>query len=185
METIYSRDSVCHSTNNNSNRDFFFILTNSNGDSAITEDDSSEVFNTTELANGLYLLEVVVRDNAMNEVTAQMPVYIANIVVVESDPYDSTDLSFPLFGKPLPNPFNARTLIPMKLHRKAHVRVGIYNIQGCFLGTVYDDVSSAGWLNIPYNATNQVSGVYIYQVRIKDLYKGEVFGEQGKLLLLK
>ncbi len=185
LETIYSRDEVCFSTNNNSNRDFFFILTNSNGDSVISEEDSSEVFDTTELPNGSYLLEVVLRDCALNEATALAPIYIDNIVPVMDDPDEALFIKELIFGGPYPNPFNAETVIPLALPERSRIRVQLFDLLGRKIGEIYNGVENAGHRRVHFDASNLASGMYLYRITAEGLESGGRFESVGKMLLLK
>ncbi|MBU0520400.1 T9SS type A sorting domain-containing protein [bacterium] len=161
LNTIYSRDAVCYSTNNNSNRDFYFVLTNSDGDSAITETDSSEVFDTRELPNGYYLLEVIVRDCALLESTASMVIAIDNIVPVTPDPNGQVPL--PVLSAS-PNPANPLTQITFTLPSPQHVDLSIYNLLGQQVATLVDGYRMPGVQSVYWDGTNVASGVYMIKL---------------------
>jgi len=176
LNTIYSRDAVCFSTNNNSNRDFYFVLTNSDGDSTITESDSSEVFDSHLLPNGYYLLEVTARDCGVNESTASMVIYIDNIVPVTPDPErgETTEMI-----SVFPNPANPRTVISYELQVASFTRLTVFDVQGRKVATLVEGYRSAGIQRISFDGSDLASGLYIYHIRAGD------FEASDKVLLLK
>lgn len=78
VDLLYKQDSTCNTQGDYSNRDFYHILTNSNGDSVYTNADLNESWDTTLVPNGNYVVEVTALDAAGNATTASMTVTVAN-----------------------------------------------------------------------------------------------------------
>ncbi len=64
-----------------------------------------------------------------------------------------------------PNPFNPVTLLSFDLPRAGNVNVTIFNLLGEQVTTLVDGYMTAGWKRIPWNATQQSSGIYFYRLR--------------------
>ncbi len=126
----------------------------------ITETDSSEVFDTTQMPDGAYILEVIVHDCAGNESTAQMPIIINNAVGVKSgqlgDPQsDNYTLSF------FPNPANPSTVVSFLLPGPENVNLSIYNLHGQLITTLINGMIHSGLHSIHWDASNEAAGIYL------------------------
>lgn len=180
LNTIYSRDATCFSTNNSTNKDFFYIITNSDGDSVITPEDSLQDFDTTELPNGPYLLKVFVRDAALNEVVGSMPVCIDNLVSVRQDTPGGVHPTAFAVSHVYPNPFNRSAVIYLSLPVESDVTLEIFDLGGrltqCPLRNVHLTV---GTHQAGINADNLPSGLYFYRLNSRH------FVGSGKLVILK
>ena len=65
-----------------------------------------------------------------------------------------------------PNPFNAHTQIPYRLATPGPVRLVVYNLLGQPVRTLVDQVQTAGWYQVPWDARDQggvavSTGVYL------------------------
>jgi len=78
LNTIYSRDATCYSIGNYNEREYYHIITNSNGDTMITEEDDEENFDSTDFLDGSYWLKVRARDASMNTTVDSMLIYFNN-----------------------------------------------------------------------------------------------------------
>jgi hypothetical protein len=78
-----------------------------------------------------------------------------------------------------PNPFNPVTNIRFDLPKPGKVRLDVYNIIGEQVTTLLDKDMEAGYHNIPFNASNLPSGVYIYKLQT------EVKTDVKKMMFLK
>lgn len=85
INTMYARDATCMSTGNYSEREFYHILSNSNGNDTITVIDSLQNFNTLNYLNGEYLIKVWAEDAAGNRTEDSMIFFIDNFVGINSD----------------------------------------------------------------------------------------------------
>ncbi len=78
-----------------------------------------------------------------------------------------------------PNPFNAQTSINYILPIASNVSVGIFDILGRKLATLYDGNQEAGNHQIIWNASEQSSGIYFYRIQVGN------YAETKKMVLLK
>lgn len=84
IETMYARDASCMSTGNYNDREFFHVLTNSNGDDTIANNEIDYNFNSTLYPNGNYVLKVWAVDAAGNLSADSMQFTIDNFVGINS-----------------------------------------------------------------------------------------------------
>ena len=78
VDLIYKEDSTCNTNGDYNSREFFYVATNSDGDQIYNAADQNESWNTANVANGDYVVEVVARDVAGNRSTASMTVTVNN-----------------------------------------------------------------------------------------------------------
>jgi hypothetical protein len=78
-----------------------------------------------------------------------------------------------------PNPFNPVTNIRFDLPKSGKVRLDVYSIIGEQVTTLLDKDMEAGYHNIPFNASNLPSGVYVYKLQT------EAITQVKKMMFLK
>lgn len=78
VDLLYKEDATCNTNGDYNSREFFHILTNSNGDQVYDASDQAEAWDTTAVPNGSYVIEAVARDAAGNRATASMTVTVSN-----------------------------------------------------------------------------------------------------------
>lgn len=78
-----------------------------------------------------------------------------------------------------PNPFNPATTISYQLPANSDVKLDVYDVSGRLVQSLVNERQVAGAYNVPFNATELPSGVYIYQLTAADLVAS------GKMLLVK
>ncbi len=170
LNTIYSRDATCYSIGNYTEREYYHIITNSDGDSVITEEDAEQTFNTSDFPDGEYILEVIAKDASMNETSASMIIEFYNAGVDES--YIQTYSECILFQN-YPNPFSPYSIetttisfLATDLHRLA--RINIYNIKGQLVRQ-FKLQKAKGKNYIEWDGKNQdgifvPTGIYFYKL---------------------
>ena len=78
-----------------------------------------------------------------------------------------------------PNPFNPTTTIFYDIAIAGNVELNVYNAKGQFVETLVNEYKEADYYNVIWQADNQPSGVYYYQL------KSKFYNETHKMLLLK
>jgi len=63
-----------------------------------------------------------------------------------------------------PNPFNPGTHISFQLPRKSLAKITIFNLRGEFVKKLYEGPMEPGKQNVYFDASDQQSGVYFYQI---------------------
>ncbi|MCP4631497.1 MAG: T9SS type A sorting domain-containing protein [candidate division Zixibacteria bacterium] len=71
-------------------------------------------------------------------------------------------------GHNYPNPFNAETTVPFELTEADNVKLGIYNIKGQLVETLFDDYKEVGYHVVNFDASMLSSGVYFYKLTTGD-----------------
>jgi len=85
-----------------------------------------------------------------------------------------------------PNPFNPITHIKYALPVESKVRILIYNILGQRVLTLVDEVQSAGYKSVEWNASNFASGIYLYRIEaVSVVDKNRSFTQVKKMILLR
>ncbi|MCX6641691.1 MAG: T9SS type A sorting domain-containing protein [bacterium] len=185
LKTLYSRDQACFSTNNNTNRDFYYIITNSDGDRVIEPTDSLQILDLDRFPPGAYLLEVIVRDASRNRVARSMAINIASVSADQTPDIDPEEKATYSFGSNFPNPFNATTKIPFELLKAGWVSFDVFDVRGNKLepGSTFTPwsnyISTPGSQEIYFDGSSLPSGVYLYRL------KTDQQSATGKMILLK
>jgi uncharacterized delta-60 repeat protein len=84
-----------------------------------------------------------------------------------------------ILHSPYPNPFNASTVIRYQLPVAGEVSLSVYDVSGRVVSELLNRFQPAGRYEIPFDASNLSSGVYLYQI-VSDRY-----GDGGKMVFLK
>ncbi len=79
-----------------------------------------------------------------------------------------------------PNPFNPKTVIRYSLPAPAYVRLRVFNTLGQNVRTLIDQKQKAGAYAVSFDASELVSGVYLYR-----LEAGKYFWDVKKMVVLK
>ena len=78
-----------------------------------------------------------------------------------------------------PNPFNPLTNIQYALPEESKVNLTIYDLQGKIAAELVNDMKTAGYHSLTWNASNHASGIYFINIQA-----GEYISTQ-KLMLVK
>jgi len=78
-----------------------------------------------------------------------------------------------------PNPFNPSTIIQFNLKESGKVDLAVYNILGEKIATLINEFREAGKHTIKLDATQLVTGIYVYRIKVND------FMEAKKLMVLR
>ena len=78
-----------------------------------------------------------------------------------------------------PNPFNPTTVINYQLPAASHVVVKVYDLLGREVATLVNEVKSAGYYSVDFNASALSSGTYFYRIT------AGVFTQSKQMMLVK
>ena len=78
-----------------------------------------------------------------------------------------------------PNPFNPTTTISYRLPSASDVKLDVYDVSGRLVQSLINERQVAGEYNVPFNAADLPSGVYVYELTAAEL------AASGKMLLVK
>ncbi len=93
-----------------------------------------------------------------------------------------------------PNPFNPSTKIGYKLKERGYVKLYVYDIKGELVSVLVNKEQEAGYYEVEFSSRNLIdqihtkelaSGVYIYQILVKNENNIPVFSDIRKMLLIK
>jgi len=107
LDVIYKDDAVCNTRGDYDYRDYYFIVTNSDGDSLIEASDAAYAWNTTSFPDGDYWVVVGAYDAAGNYQRDSMLVTVDNIGIAEHQIDEAV-----LDTKITPNPSTGMIHIP-------------------------------------------------------------------------
>ncbi len=82
-----------------------------------------------------------------------------------------------------PNPFNPSTKINYDIPLDGKVNVTVFDMSGKEVNTLVNDVKTAGYYTINFNATNLSSGIYFYKISVDA--NGQNFVSTKKMTLIK
>ncbi len=86
-DIIYSSDGTCFTQGDHDYRNYYHVISHTDGDSLIESEDGNEHFNTLDYPNGEYILKVTARDGAWNEQSAEQIIFISNPNPVNHNPF--------------------------------------------------------------------------------------------------
>ena len=82
-----------------------------------------------------------------------------------------------------PNPFNPSTRIDYDLPADGKVAIRLFDISGKEVAVLVNEVKTAGYHTIDFNASNLSSGVYFYSISVEG--NGSKFNASKRMLLVK
>lgn len=84
-----------------------------------------------------------------------------------------------------PNPFNPQTNISYELKSNSYVILKIFDVGGKEIRTLLNGYQNSGKYNLKFSGDGMASGVYFYQISVRDLTgKSNVFTRETKKMLL-
>lgn len=130
-------------------------------------------------ANGTYVIVVQISDGELSTVDSST-VTTGDVVDVKKDVIPT---SYSL-DQNYPNPFNPTTTINFAIPKQADVSLQIYNVLGQEVKTLVNKNMAAGFHTINFDASNLISGMYIYRIQANGI-DGSNFVDVKKMLLVK
>lgn len=106
----------------------------------------------------------------------QLTLYLSAEDSISTESYARLDLQSFIYGNEsatpsiytleqnYPNPFNAETNIRFSLPRRTRVTIRVFDILGKERALITDSFYEAGIHNVPFNASDLASGIYIYSI---------------------
>ncbi|MBK7629956.1 MAG: T9SS type A sorting domain-containing protein [Ignavibacteriales bacterium] len=84
-----------------------------------------------------------------------------------------------------PNPFNPSTTIRYAVPNESKVSISVFNLLGQEVATLVNDIQSAGYHEVEFNASELSSGVYLYRINAVSSVGSKEFTSTKKFVLLK
>jgi hypothetical protein len=82
VDVTYQNDSICNSRGDYDYRDFYFVVTNTDGDSVIESADKNSAWHTQDYPNGTYWVKVKAYDRFGNSDAESMQVSVSNLLQI-------------------------------------------------------------------------------------------------------
>ena len=164
--TIYSFDQTCLSKSDYNNRQFYHIITNSNGGDSITAQSKDLYFKSTDYPDGQYYFKVIAKDGRMNTAMDSMIVTINNAGAINTSLPKVTDIT--VFQN------TSMNVLIIKLPTNEKSQLAIYNTKG-------QQVYKSEYIVTPeikIETVNWQTGMYVFRL-LSD--NGTI--KQGKLIL--
>ena len=124
---------------------------------------TGDIEKSRSLSNSLFLLEENDSEKAHLESLIDMydnyqkeSIDFSDLNKKETEPTDEVNI--------YPNPFNPTTNIQFSISKKMNVSLVVYDIIGRKVATLVNGVKTAGTYNVPFDATQLASGIYMYRL---------------------
>jgi murein DD-endopeptidase MepM/ murein hydrolase activator NlpD len=162
---LYKQDSTCRTQGDYDHREYYHILTNSDGDAEWGTEDLQACWDTSHLPDGQYVIRVVAYDVAGNVTSDSMTVVTANgnPSSIEGSSADEVRL------QSWPNPAVGPASIRFSLETPGRVTLGIYDLTGRRVRTLLDAALAAGeqvvvWDGRSESGTPVPGGTYFWRL---------------------
>ncbi|MBK7378955.1 MAG: T9SS type A sorting domain-containing protein [Ignavibacteriales bacterium] len=159
--------------------------------------DSTNLFLSTPVANLIdilpdYLTKIYYKVTAVdNQGNESEPSEEVGFVLTSITDQQQTISNYQLYQN-YPNPFNPSTKISYRLKERGYVKLYVYDIKGELVSVLVNQTQEAGFYEVEFTTHNQppttnnlASGIYIYQIMVKNENKIPVFTDMKKMIFLK
>lgn len=162
INTIYSRDINCFTTADYVVRDFYHIVTNSDGNDTIDGNDSIQYFDTRQFANGNYIFRIEASDPSGNTSRDSMIITIQNTGTGVENFLNEISLQI------APNPFKDDINIRFQKSTNELVSFTISDVMGKIVKELNNLNTNQ---NININLSELKSGMYFVRINIDQQIK--------------
>ena len=175
---IYKRDEqLLPSSWMDMTRNYYHVLTNSNGDSLINLSENQLAFATTNYPDGEYCIFVEARDQYGNATIDSMNVKFKNGLTNVAEGKNQPISKFELLQN-YPNPFNPSTSIRYSIPESGKVTLRIYDFLGREISTLVDEFQKSGGYAVNFDGKDLASGIYFYELKLGQ------FSEVRKMMVM-
>lgn len=158
-------------------RNYYHVITNSNGDSLIDLSEKQLAFPTANYPDGNYRIFVEARDQYGNATIDSMNVRFKNGLTNIAKDKIHTPTKFQLMQN-YPNPFNPSTIIEYSIPVAGKVTLKVYDFLGREISMLIDEFQKSGIYAINFKGENLACGIYFYELKF------EQHSEIRKMILL-
>ncbi len=151
VDLLYKQDSVCHTYGDYEQREFFHIVSNSDGDQIYDEQDLWEAWDTSTLPDREYVIRVTAADVVGNTAIDSM------IVTTDNGNPVSVSLGTPTPALTLrghPNPFPNQTQVTFLLPASAPLGLSIYDLSGRLVRNLFQSNLAGGLHSMRWDGRN-------------------------------
>jgi len=170
INVIYKDDNTCNSRGDYDYRDYYFIVTNTDGDSIMETTDAQGKWATASVGDGTYWILVRAWDAYGNSTTDSMQVTTANGVAMEEAPFVMLNREFRAF----PNPSPGRTCLEFGIGRTAGVKLRLFDNTGRLVRTLADGRLACG--KHQFRLDGLATGIYLAELELDsgDTYRAKL-----------
>jgi len=162
VNTVFKDSSPCTTRGDYDNRVYYYIVTNTDGDSTLEISDTSGTWHTKTVPNGQYWVVVYASDQYGNTTPDSQLVTVNNAVGVEE--LSEGDLAeFALLAQP--SPFRSDLDIRYSLPKGERVTLTLYNAAAQRVLTLVDDVEPAGVHRLRWDGKGAGAGIYFLRLK--------------------
>lgn len=133
VDLLYKQDVTCQTQGNYDYREFYHVITNSDGDEVYDSSDLAEAWDTTALPDADYVIRVTATDVAGNATVDSMTVATANGNPTWVPPSSQPRISL---GRPFPNPSIDRATLSFSLASEGRAELVVYDASGRLVRTI-------------------------------------------------
>lgn len=162
VELLYKRDSVCQTMGDYNDREFYHIITNSDGNQIYEQSDLWEAWDTALVPDADYIIRVTATDVAGNAAVDSMLVSTVN----GNPTWVATDEPLLVLHQSYPNPGAAGATIAFALSSDDDVALSIYDPSGRLVRRLLEARVPAGVRTVAWDGRDArgkavASGVYL------------------------
>jgi len=177
VDLFYKQDAVCNSLGDYDGREFFHIITNSDGNEVYQESDRWQAWDTATLLDGQYVVRVSASDVKGNTTSASMTVTTANGNLPTS--VDGAEAG-PLALGCAPNPGPAGTRASFRLPAAGPATLSVYDLAGRRLRQLVSEDLAAGPHFAAWDGRNETgapcpAGTYLLRLESSSGVRTEKF----------
>ncbi|MEW6685237.1 MAG: FlgD immunoglobulin-like domain containing protein [Candidatus Edwardsbacteria bacterium] len=191
VNTIFKNDATCSTYGDYDIRQYYYIVTNTDGDSIVEISDTSGTWRTKDFPNGTYWVLGWVYDEYGNVSVDSQQVIVNNPVGVEERALkDDEILTFSLLSN-YPNPFNQSSVIKYQLSVESNISLKIYNSAGQLVKTLVQEPKTPGAYKVTWDGRDEsgkrvAAGVYFYRLTARQTNGGQAgdFSATKKMILV-
>jgi len=158
VSVVYKNDNTCRSQGDYENRSYYYIVTNTDGDSIIESTDIQGKWATAEVGDGDYWVLIRASDVVGNTTVDSMLVHTANGVALAEQ--NSTFLTAPLRATPA----NGNWQIDFGISRAAPVRLTVFDPTGRQVTILAEQQLAPGNHRVSFRPS--ASGVYFVNMTV-------------------
>lgn len=155
IRVVYKTTNPCRSRGDYDYRDYYFIVTNTDGDSILETTDSLSCWQTANFPDGWYYVKVTAYDVSGNFASESMPVLVINgVEIAESQKMFPNQSKLLLASNPVRNDLNIQLSLPVA----ERVSLRIFDNNGRLTKELFNSQSAQG--NYYFTYQPKSSGVY-------------------------
>lgn len=165
IRVVYKTSYPCRSRGDYNNREYYFIVTNTDGDTILEPADSLECWQTANFPDGWYNVKVTAYDVVGNLSADSMPVFIYNGVGIADNKFHNPQSEAPQLILS-PNPVISNLNVQLSLPEAENVSLKLFDNTGRLHKEFINEKLAKG--NYRFNYQPEHSGIYFILIRIGD-----------------